>query len=61
MTSGDLIVAAVIVLLVVGAVAWLVYSKKKGKSSCGCDCSACKGCGKSNVDIDECNCCAGKK
>lgn len=59
MTTGDLIVGALIALLIVGAIAWIWHDKRKGKSTCGCNCS---GCSKSPnlVAIDEgdtCDCC----
>jgi len=45
MNGADLIVIAVIALMVLGAIASLWYSKKKGKNSCGCNCSGCSSAG----------------
>jgi len=64
MSNGDLIVIGIVVALVAMAIASLWYSRKKGKSSCGCNCSGCSGasaCGRSpNVTIEDeesCECC----
>ncbi|MDO5861936.1 MAG: FeoB-associated Cys-rich membrane protein [Thermoplasmata archaeon] len=47
---GDLIVGAVIILLVVAAVGYMIWQRKKGVSSCGCkDCSC--GCGMSGKNV----------
>lgn len=40
---GTVIVGAVVLLLVVGAVFSMVRDKKNGKSQCGGDCSRCSG------------------
>jgi len=56
MTAGDLIVGGLIVLMVVGAMAVLWYNRKKGRNSCGCNCSGCSKagcCGQSMVAIDD--------
>lgn len=63
MSGNDLVVAAVIVILVIAAVGYLAYQRRKGVSSCGCKtCTHCKP--KSNVTIDEgesrCECCKKK-
>lgn len=48
--NGNLIVGAVVILLIAGAIGYLYWQRKKGVSSCGCkDCSC--GCGK-NVQIE---------
>ena len=57
--TGDIIVAAVIIVMVAGAIGALVYNKIKGKSSCGCGCTACKQAAAPNVTVEEetCDCC----
>lgn len=35
--DGNLVVGIVVVLIVVCAVAYLIYNNRKGKRSCGCD------------------------
>ena len=63
MSSGDLIVIAVISLMVIGAVLVLWNNHRKGKSSCGCNCSGCSQsatCRSPNVTIEDnesCDCC----
>jgi len=58
MTTGDLIVGAIIIALVIGAIAIMWNNHRKGKSSCGCNCSGCHKTGAPNVAIDEeCDCC----
>ena len=41
---GTLIVGAILVLIVGLIIKGIVRDKKSGKSSCGGDCSRCKGC-----------------
>ncbi|MFQ7230407.1 MAG: FeoB-associated Cys-rich membrane protein [Blautia wexlerae] len=41
---GTLIVGAILVLIVGLIIKGIVRDKKSGKSSCGGDCSNCKGC-----------------
>ncbi len=38
---ATVIICLVIVLMVAGAIAVLVRDKKKGRSSCGCQCGSC--------------------
>lgn len=55
MNGADLIVIAVLALMVLGAIASLWYSRKKGRNSCGCNCSGCHrkhDCGSSIVTIE---------
>lgn len=52
MTTGDLIVGAVIALMVIAAIASIVHGRRKGKNSCGCNCGCCPK-GPSLVTIDE--------
>ena len=40
----EIIVIIACVLIVGGVIFKAVYDKKKGKTSCGCDCSKCYGC-----------------
>lgn len=38
-------IVGAVVALIVGAACWkMISDKRKGKSSCGGDCSRCKGC-----------------
>jgi len=63
MSVGDLIVIGIIAALALGAVFVLWNDHRKGRSSCGCNCSGCsksKSCGSPIVKIDDensCNCC----
>jgi len=59
MTTGDLMVGALIALMVIGAIAWLWHERRKGRNSCGCN---CPGCSRAPVlvtieDEDSCDCC----
>lgn len=38
---GNIIVIAILVLIVAGVIFKMVRDRKKGKSSCGCDCGQC--------------------
>ncbi len=61
--DGNLVVGAIIVLLIIGAVAVLVRNKLRGKSSCGCGgCSGCGCCHTKTVEPtdDQCKCCSKK-
>lgn len=40
----EIIVIIVCSLIVLGVVIMALINKKKGKTSCGCDCANCKGC-----------------
>lgn len=63
MTTGDIVVAAIIAAMAVGAILVLWYNHRKGKNNCGCNCSGCPGsktCKTINVKIDDdetCECC----
>ncbi|MBR4685763.1 hypothetical protein PED39_07970 [Methanomassiliicoccales archaeon LGM-RCC1] len=60
MSSGDLIVIAVISLMVIGAILVLWNNYRKGRNSCGCNCSGCPRsatCKSPNVEIEDCDCC----
>ncbi len=63
MSSGDLIVLAIVIALAAGAVFVLWNNHRKGRGSCGCNCSGCpssKTCGSPIVPSDEkktCDCC----
>ena len=47
MTTGSLIVAGILVLLIAGSIASIIWEKRSGKCSCGSDCGCCDcGCGK---------------
>ena len=62
--SNDLVVGVVIAVMVVASVSYLVYQRRKGISSCGCqNCGCCGSKPKSNVTIDEgqCGCCSKDK
>lgn len=41
MTTGSLIVAGVLALLIIGAIVSIIMEKRSGKCSCGCDCGCC--------------------
>lgn len=41
---GTLVVGAILVIVVVGIIAGMIKDKKRGKTSCGGDCSRCRGC-----------------
>ncbi len=43
----EVIVIIACVLIVGGVIATSIINKKKGKTSCGCDCSKCSGCSRS--------------
>ena len=38
----DIIVLGVVLIFVLGSVAYMRKAKKEGKSSCGCSCENCK-------------------
>ena len=40
----EIIVIVASVLIVGGVIAMGIINKKKGKTSCGCNCASCKGC-----------------
>lgn len=40
----EIIVIIASVLIVGGVIIASIINKKKGKTSCGCDCAHCKGC-----------------
>lgn len=41
---GTVIVGILLVIVVTMVIGKMRKDRKKGKSSCGCDCSKCKGC-----------------
>jgi len=50
MSTGDIIVALIIVGLVAMSIALLLKGRKKGVSACGCDCGSCSAsCGTSVI------------
>ncbi|MBO6084503.1 MAG: FeoB-associated Cys-rich membrane protein [Candidatus Methanomethylophilaceae archaeon] len=63
MSSGDLIVLAIVIALAAGAIYVLWNNHRKGKSSCGCNCSGCSKagqCGSAVIPVDgnnTCDCC----
>jgi len=63
MSSADLIVIAIITAMAIGAIYVLWSNHRKGRSSCGCNCSGCsKACTRRasvvRVEDDEtCDCC----
>ena len=44
----DILIISLCVLAVIGAVALSIINKKKGKSSCGCNCANCSCCTSKN-------------
>ncbi len=46
----DILIIVACVLIVAGTVTLSIVNKKKGKSSCGCDCASCKGCSACKTD-----------
>ncbi len=44
----DIVIISLCFITVVGVTYLSVSNKKKGKSSCGCDCANCKGCSRYN-------------
>ena len=53
MNGATLAVVAIIAVLIIGAIAVLINNRRKGKSSCGCNCTHCTRCGGQNVIIPE--------
>ena len=49
----DIIIIALAVGVVVGVIVLSIWRKKQGKTSCGCDCSRCGGCGGSCHKADK--------
>ena len=45
MQAIEIVVIVLCVLIVGGVIAKAIIDKKKGKTSCGCDCAHCSGCG----------------
>ena len=46
----EIIVIIASVLIVGGVIAKLIIDKKKGKTSCGCNCSTCSKCRSCNIN-----------
>ncbi len=46
----EIIVIIACVVIVAGVIAKSIINKKKGKTSCGCDCSKCSGCSTCKVE-----------
>ena len=44
MTLIEILVIIACVLIVGGVILSTIINKKKGKTSCGCDCAHCSGC-----------------
>ncbi len=53
MNAVDIIIVIACVALVVGVVVTSIVNRKKGKTSCGCDCSKCTCCSHSQVPKNE--------
>lgn len=53
MTSGDILVLTVLVLIVVLVIRGMVRDRKKGKH---CGCGSCKGCSMAGSCQGECSC-----
>ncbi len=39
--AGTIIISAGLLAVITGIIIYLITAKKKGKSSCGCNCSGC--------------------
>ncbi len=39
---GTIIVVIILIAVVAGIILWMRRDKKKGKSTCGCNCSTCQ-------------------
>ena len=50
MTLIEVLVIVACVLIVFGVIIKSIVDKKKGKTSCGCDCSKCSGCSSCKVE-----------
>ncbi len=44
MSAMDIIIIIGCALAVIGAIVSTILNKKRGKTSCGCDCANCSGC-----------------
>jgi len=44
MTLIEILVIVACSLIVLGVIVLTIINKKKGKTSCGCDCANCAGC-----------------
>ena len=56
MSSGDIIVTAIILALIACALFSIWHSKRRGKNSCGCNCPGCSkasACNSPNVVIED--------
>ena len=42
---GTIIISLILAVIVAAIVVSMIRDKKKGKSSCGCDCAHCGSCG----------------
>ena len=49
MNGVDVVIILIAVVAVVGTIVLGMFNKKKGKTSCGCDCSKCSGCSSCNI------------
>ena len=49
----EIIVIIACVLIVGGVIAKVIIDKKKGKTSCGCDCSCCSNCSSCKVKKED--------
>ncbi len=50
MGPWEIVLIVACALIVVGVITAAIIRKKKGKSSCGCDCSSCPGCSSCHVN-----------
>lgn len=53
MTLLEILVIIACTLIVLGVVVWSIINKKKGKTSCGCDCANCLGCANKKIKQNE--------
>lgn len=53
----EILVIIACVLIVAGVTVSVIINKKKGKSTCGCDCANCSGCSARKVGTKKENSC----
>lgn len=59
MSSGDIIVLVILVLIIAGSISLFVHNRRSGKGNCGC--SGCNACGRFDQNMDGCSHCKREK